>query len=70
MKKVAFAIVGLACLSAPAFAQDINVRIGDRPREGVVVREHDRMMDRGCRTIITRERHGGTVVVRKVRRCG
>jgi hypothetical protein len=53
---------------------DVSIRLGgDRRdmRRGVVERRVIRRGDRErCRMVTVRERRGGTVIVRKTRRCG
>jgi hypothetical protein len=82
---LALAALGTLAASTPVFAQGIDVRIGgDRDRDRTVVREHDRGFrdrDEGfrhrewrgsdCRMTVIRDRRpDGSVVVRKIRRCG
>jgi hypothetical protein len=70
--------VGTASANSMKLAQaDVSVRIGT-PGVGVYVGDNDRRYYRHrhyrrhhaqCRTVTVRERRGGTVYVRKVRRC-
>jgi hypothetical protein len=70
MRTAIFALGAVACLiGAPSFtppAQAQDVRIG-------VERDYDRPYWRhrheGCRDVTIRERHGGEMVVRHIRRC-
>ena len=73
------AYVGTASANSMKLAQaDVSVRIGT-PGVGVYVGDDDRRYYRhrrvyrddyaSCRTVTVRERRGGTVVVKKIRRC-
>lgn len=70
---------GTASANSLQLAQaDVSVRIGT-PNVGVYLGDDDRRYDRHrryyrrgyaeCRTVTIRERRGGTVYVKKVRRC-
>jgi hypothetical protein len=70
MKTAIFAIGAVACLmAAPGFtppvkAQDVRIETGrdyDRP--------YWRHRHEGCRDVTIRERRGGDMVVRHIRRC-
>ena len=73
MKTAIFALGAVACLiatpsfSPPAQAQDVRIGV-DRPH-----RDYDRPYWRhrheGCRDVTIRERRGGEMVVRHIRRC-
>jgi hypothetical protein len=85
MKKIVLALAALGTLAAtPVFAQGLDIRVGG-DRDRAVVREHDGDRDRGreegfrhrewrgsdCRMTVIRDRRpDGSVVVRKIRRCG
>ena len=75
MKTAIFALGAVACLiatpsfSPPAQAQDVRIGV-DRPyrdydRPGWRWRHHNE----GCRDVTIRERRGGEMVVRHIRRC-
>jgi hypothetical protein len=70
MKTAIFAIGAVACLmAAPGFtpaakAQDVRV---ERDRD--YDRPYWRHRHEGCRDVTIRERHGGEMVVRHIRRC-
>lgn len=70
----AFAGPAVATADKPiVLAQHTTVITRDRGRSVTVHRDrhHHRWMarERGCRTVTIRERRGGTVVVKKIRRC-
>ena len=84
MKKIVLALAALGTLAAtPVFAQGLDIRVGG-DHDRAVFRDHDR--DRGfreegfrhrewrgadCRMTVIRDRRpDGSVVVRKIRRCG
>jgi hypothetical protein len=73
MKTAIFALGAVACLiatpslSPPAQAQDIRVGV-DRPYHDYD-RPGWRHRHEGCREVTVRERHGGEMVVRHIRRC-
>lgn len=70
MKTAIFAVGAVACLmAAPGFtppvkAQDVRV---ERDRD--YDRPYWRHRHEGCRDVTIRERHGGDMVVRHIRRC-
>ena len=77
MKLAIYAVATVACLAgAPGVA---GAATGvDRPIQLAQYGEHEGWRDRdrpywrhreGCRTVTIRERHGGEMVVRKIRRC-
>ena len=74
MKTAIFAIGAVACLmAAPGFTSPVNaqdVRVGPGPG---IERDYDRPYYRhrheGCREVTIRERRGGEMVVRHIRRC-
>lgn len=78
MKIIALAFAAAAMLATPAFAQDINVRVGTPDvRVGVpgvrVTTDRDRHRDRvvvrrqdeRCKTVTVRERRGDVTIVKK-----
>jgi hypothetical protein len=69
MKSVIYAVATIACLAgAPSVATAQDVRIGvDRPHD--YDRPYFRHRHEGCRDVTIRERHGGEMVVRHIRRC-
>jgi hypothetical protein len=74
MRTAIFALGAVACLiAAPSFsppAQAQDVRIGvDRGFERDYDRPSWRHRHEGCREVTIRERHGGEMVVRHIRRC-
>jgi hypothetical protein len=80
MKTVIYAAATIACLAgAPSvasaatavdrpiqLAQDVRIGV-DRPRD--YDRPYWRHRHEGCRDVTIRERHGGEMVVRHIRRC-
>jgi len=74
MRTAIFALGAVACLiGAPSFtppAQAQDVRIGvDRGFERDYDRPYWRHRHEGCRDVTIRERHGGEMLVRHIRRC-
>ena len=73
MKTAIFALGAVACLiatpsfSPPAQAQDVRIGV-DRPYH-YYDRPYFRHRHEGCREVTIRERHGGEMVVRHIRRC-
>ena len=72
MKKTILALGAVACLiaapgfSPPVHAQDVRIGVdGPRDYDRPYVRHHRE----GCRDVTIRERHGGDMVVRHIRRC-
>ena len=74
MRTAIFALGAVACLiaapgfSPPAQAQDVRIGV-DRGFDRGYDRPYWRHRHEGCREVTIRERRGGEMVVRHIRRC-